>query len=53
MKNKKISWITPLCYVDVDLPIIKELQHVYDIYWFVVLNSEDSKDFDVDLFVVF
>jgi len=44
MKNKKISWITPLCYVDVDLPIIKELQSVYDIYWFVVLNSKDGEN---------
>ena len=44
MKNKKISWITPLCYVDVDLPIIKELQNVYDIYWFVILNSKDGEN---------
>ena len=26
MAKKKIAWITPTCYVDVDLPIIKELQ---------------------------
>ena len=49
--KKRIAWITPTCYVDVDLPIIKELQTVYDIYWFVILmpkNGEDTKKYIED-----
>ena len=41
---KKIAWITPTCYVDVDLPIIKELQTVYDIHWFVILQPKDGEN---------
>ena len=44
MAKKKIAWITPTCYVDVDLPIIKELQSVYNIHWFVVLQPKDGEN---------
>lgn len=44
MTKKKISWITPTCYVDVDLPIIKELQYEYDIHWFVILLPKDGEN---------
>lgn len=44
MTKKRISWITPTCYVDVDLPIIKELQSVYDIFWFVILQPKDGEN---------
>lgn len=44
MAKKKIAWITPTCFVDVDLPIIKELQLVYDIHWFVVLQPKDGEN---------
>ncbi|MCR5569131.1 MAG: glycosyltransferase [Paludibacteraceae bacterium] len=37
MAEKKISWITAECYLDVDLPIIAELRKYYSIYWQVVL----------------
>ena len=42
--KKKISWITPTCYVDVDLPIINKLQVVYDIHWFVILQPKDGEN---------
>ena len=29
---KRLSWITPTCYVDVDLYILKELDSLYDIH---------------------
>lgn len=41
---KKISWITPTCYVDVDLPIINKLRFTYEIYWIVILESNSGKD---------
>ena len=44
MGKKKISWITPTCYIDVDLPIIKEFQSVYDIHWFVILQPRDGEN---------
>lgn len=44
MTKKKIAWITPSCFVDVDLPIIKELQKVYDIHWYVVLQPKDGEN---------
>lgn len=31
MNGYKISWITPSCYVDVDLPIVNQLRKDYDI----------------------
>ena len=40
MTKKKIAWITPSCFVDVDLPIIKELQIVYDIHWYVIVQRD-------------
>lgn len=47
MEKKKIAWISPLCFVDVDLPIIKEMQSNNDIHWIVVLNEKgnDTKDY--------
>ena len=41
---KKIAWITPTCYVDVDLPIIKKLQTTYNIYWYVILLPKDGEN---------
>ena len=43
-KRMKISWITPSNFVDVDLPIIEELQKEADIYWQVVSFGEVSED---------
>lgn len=40
----KISWITPSNFVDVDLPIIEELQNSNTIYWQVVSFSKVSDD---------
>lgn len=39
---KRISWITPTCYVDVDLYIIKELCFQYNIHWIVILQPKDG-----------
>lgn len=44
MTKKKITWITPTCFVDVDLPIIKELQSVYNIHWIVILRPKDGEN---------
>lgn len=41
---KKVTWITPTYYVDVDLPIIKELQTYFDIHWLVVLQPKDGEN---------
>lgn len=43
-KKRKISWITPSNFVDVDLPIIEELQKEVDIYWQVVSFGIVSED---------
>lgn len=42
--TKKISWITPECYLDVDLPIIAKLKDRYDIYWQIVLPYNSTID---------
>ena len=44
---KKISWITPECYLDVDLPIINYLCKSFKIKWIVVLgkSSIDYKQY--------
>lgn len=39
-----ISWITPSSFVDVDLPIIAELQKHIKIYWQIVIGSELTDD---------
>lgn len=44
MNKKRISWITPSCYVDVDLPIVNQLKKDYDIYWIVVLQPKTSEN---------
>ncbi len=44
--KKRISWITPEAYIDVDLPIIRELSRIYEIYWQVVLTSSSSIDYE-------
>lgn len=46
MQKKKISWITPEAYIDVDLPIVCELSKTYDILWQVVLTSSSSIDYE-------
>ena len=40
----RVSWVTPSNFVDVDLPIIEELQHSIDIYWQVVFEGKVSED---------
>lgn len=33
MMKKKISWITPDYYIDVDLPIVDRLSQIFTIKW--------------------
>lgn len=40
--NKKISWITPDYYLDVDLPIINRLCEFYIIKWMIVISRNAS-----------
>jgi len=37
---KKISWITPECFIDVDLPVIKYLRKSFDIRLILVLPAK-------------
>ena len=41
---KKIAWITPISFVDVDLPIVAELQKGVEIYWQVVVFGRLNND---------
>ncbi len=43
-KHMKVSWITPINFVDVDLPIIEILQKDLSIYWQVVSYERVSDD---------
>lgn len=49
MNKKKISWITPDCFIDVDLPIINILSKEYFIDWQIVI--EKNKKIDYELYV--
>lgn len=40
----RIAWITPSSFVDVDLPIVTELQKEIDIYWQVVEYGKVNND---------
>lgn len=42
--KKKINWITPSYFIDVDLPIVKELSNRYEIHWIVLYGWRDSHD---------
>lgn len=44
MTNKTISWITPNYFLDVDLPIVKQLSKTFNIHWIVLLSKYGSKD---------
>ena len=44
MNNKSISWITPNYFLDVDLPIIKELSKTFIIHWIVLLSPRGTAD---------
>lgn len=46
MNKKTISWITPSSLIDVDLPIIKQLQHHYKINWQIVIANKSSIDYE-------
>ena len=49
MNKKKISWITPSCFIDVDLPIINLLAKDYFIDWQIVV--ENNQEIDYELYV--
>ncbi|EFS33658.1 MULTISPECIES: glycosyltransferase family 4 protein [Bacteroides] len=49
MNKKKISWITPSCFIDVDLPIINLLAKDYSIDWQIVV--ENNQEIDYELYV--
>lgn len=40
----KIAWITPSSFIDVDLPIIAELQKNVQIFWQIVVYGSVNKD---------
>lgn len=44
MEKKKISWITPDCYIDVDLPIINKLCNSFDIQWQIIISNKAQVD---------
>lgn len=43
---KKISWITSDYYLDVDLPIINELQHTFMIDWQIVISYNSTINYE-------
>lgn len=40
--KKKISWITPDYYIDVDLPIVDRLSQIFTIKWMIVISRNAS-----------
>lgn len=47
MNKKKISWITPDCFIDVDLPIICILAKDYFIDWQIVIEKKTKIDYEL------
>lgn len=45
MKCRTVSWVTPYSFIDVDLPIVAELQKEVVIYWQILVDeiSDDIK----------
>ena len=41
--KKKISWITPDYYIDVDLPIVDRLSQIFTIKWMIVISRNASR----------
>lgn len=46
MKRKKISWISPDCFIDVDLPIVNQLAQRYDIDWQIIMDKNSTIDYE-------
>ena len=40
--KKKICWVTPDCFIDVDIPIVSEITD-YDIHWIVLFNNKGNR----------
>lgn len=53
---KKVFWITPESFLDVDMPIIENLASRYDLYWLIIGFGNSSKKMytktEVELFAV-
>ena len=43
---KKIAWISPECFIDVDLPIIAELIKYFNIHWQIILEHDSRVNYD-------
>lgn len=41
---KRLSWISPSYFVDVDLPIIAELQNDVEIFWQILSFGKTSQE---------
>ncbi|MCK9156601.1 MAG: glycosyltransferase family 4 protein [Paludibacteraceae bacterium] len=48
MDKKKIVWITPDCFYDVDWPIVNRLVEFYDIRWYCIWNSKSLREIPVN-----
>jgi len=46
MHKKKISWVTPECFIDVDVYVINQICNVYDINWQIILDYGCSIDYE-------
>lgn len=46
MQRKKITWITPDCFVDCDLPIMPYILKVYDVHWIVLFGKKGCNRFN-------
>ena len=51
--TKKLCWITPDWFVDVDIPIVPHLSNEYDIIWIIVFPWRNNrfKEADFDLII--
>jgi glycosyltransferase involved in cell wall biosynthesis len=49
IEMKRIAWLTPYPFIDVDLPIVVELQKEMEIYWQILVGklNDDTKNYVV------
>lgn len=49
MSKKKISWVTPDYFLDVDIPIVPNLLDEYDIIWIILFPWRNNRYKEEDL----
>lgn len=49
MTRKNICWVTPDCFLDVDLPIVPHLLDKFDIHWIILFDQRDNRFSEKDI----